>query len=153
MYSLDLKGCYDFSGASLWHEAAVYGHSHFISEFLVRELGIDHLLSVENCIDKARRHPLHTASRHGQLECVSTLLNLCSGNSEIINSQDIYGATPIHIAVLYNRSSVVKLLLQQPEIKLDVPMYDGLLPLDIAQKWGHLDCASLLLDIHKVSEL
>ena len=67
------------------------------------------LFSKVNIGDKFRMAPLHIASEHGHVACVSVLLD----HGAEIGVQAVGGASPLHQAAASGRVEVVRLLLRR----------------------------------------
>ena len=89
--------------------------------------------------------PLHQAVMLGRLESIRSLL--AAGAS--INAQDREGVTPLHFCSLQGQSSILRLFLAHPSIKLDdgINLADskGRTALHKAAYRGSADCIRLLL--------
>jgi ankyrin repeat protein len=83
---------------------------------------------------------IHLAAKFGYEEIVEILLNFCS-----VVSVDQDGYTPLHHAAMKGHSKVVRLLLLQREIKVDIMSSAQQTPLWLAASHGFDDTVSLLI--------
>ncbi|KAL3426554.1 oxysterol-binding protein [Phlyctema vagabunda] len=75
---------------------------------------------------------LHLAIQCAEQPVVEYVLSDGAGNVDI-NARDREGNTALHLAAAQGRSSIVKLLLEQPGINDSLANYQGRLPLDLAR--------------------
>ncbi|RAR13372.1 ankyrin repeat-containing protein [Stemphylium lycopersici] len=113
-------------------------------KLLVAEQGLD-----VDCPSLSDHHlaatPLHMAV-HRQLEEVVALLLAHKGIA--VNSKDTNRNTPLHRAVIHADPSldIVKLLLAQGDIDVNLKSSEGLRPVDVAVQRGHNELVSELLN-------
>jgi hypothetical protein len=66
------------------------------------------LQSAAECVDAAVVYPLHSAARNGHIDCLSILID--SGfDVDFVTDQ----GTPLHVAALFGKVAIVKLLLEK----------------------------------------
>lgn len=92
--------------------------------------------------DKYDRTALHWAASRGQTEIATLLLER---GAEINPPDGLDSWTPLHIALHFERSEIVKLLLEKNPV-LNAGSVTGATPLHIAAKSGHLEFVTLLLN-------
>jgi len=108
-------------------------------------------LVTANAKDENQRSFLHIAvmtTNVAFLEKIPTMM-------DSINMQDDQGNTPLHYSVIYNKLSMTKILLLNPQINPEIKNNDGDTPLMLAVKRETIDSLKLLLefthfDIHKI---
>ena len=61
---------------------------------------------------------------------------LVMDNRTDVNSQDDFGNTALHSAIELDKEEIVKLLLQQREIDIEITDCNGVTPGALAQKWN-----------------
>ena len=86
---------------------------------------------------------VHFAARHGNLNCLTTLLELGAEAT----AEDFYGWQAIHEAALYGHTECLQLLLENGT-KVDAAANNSNgpnTPLHYAARHGHLECVELLL--------
>ena len=109
-----------------------------------QEVLLEYLVSKgsrRNAVDVIGNSILAEASRLDHLECVISLIAM----SVDVNSQDIQGFTPIHVAAASNAWASVKALIGMGHADVDLPDYEGCTPLhDVCAK-GYSAVLSLLL--------
>eukprot|EP00116_Pleurobrachia_bachei_P000564 sb/3460826/ len=110
---------------------------------MVRIWGCD--VNVRSDMDTGGPSPLHTAIKHGALECVYVLL----GYHADLNLVDQKGWLPIHTASYYNQHLVVALLLSKDPTLIEETTQnkEELTPLLLAGSSGALDTVRALLDM------
>jgi hypothetical protein len=91
------------------------------------------------------------AVRTGDYDHVSNLLDYYGKN--LLNSQDHFGSSALHIAIMYDHHNVVRLLLSQPGININLQAYEESImgntysPIDVAIKYHQpIEMVQLLLD-------
>ncbi|OMP03356.1 hypothetical protein COLO4_10465 [Corchorus olitorius] len=68
-------------------------------------------------IDKKQQNILHLAAMNGNLEAVSYILKLPE-MEDLVNSPDVDGNIPLHLAAINYHSSVVRLLSKNPSVEI-----------------------------------
>ncbi|KAL6782637.1 hypothetical protein ACKKBG_A07550 [Auxenochlorella protothecoides x Auxenochlorella symbiontica] len=86
------------------------------------------------------RSPLHYAASKG---CVDIIPDLVSHGADV-NARDCTGATPLHRAASVGLTPVLRVLLDTPDVKLDVKDNYGQTPLSLACSGGHRVAALVL---------
>ena len=87
---------------------------------------------------------MHFAARHGNLNCLKTLLELGAEAT----ADDFYGWQAIHEAALHGHTECLELLLENGA-KVDAAAYNSNgpnTPLHYAARHGHVECVQLLLN-------
>jgi hypothetical protein len=94
---------------------------------------------------------------NGDYEACNALI--ASYDAELLNSQDIFGTTALHLALKYGHENLVELLLNQPEINPNLQAYqhtqtgNTYSPLDFAFKYDSSPkIAKLLLDANATTQ-
>lgn len=82
-----------------------------------------------NYIDFRQFKPIHYACECGNLQ----VLNLLLTHKADINAQNAFGDTPLHLAVKKNFLKIIKILLEDERIDVDMKNNEGYTPLDIAK--------------------
>jgi len=109
-----------------------------------------------NCRNKYGQTVLSCAAEQGQKEIVRLLLALHRSHSldkslpntmpvVELNATDIYSRTALFWAVLSGNETLVKLMIDCPEVKFDCKDKDGRTPLHLAVAWGYTGMVSTLL--------
>lgn len=80
------------------------------------------------CFEFDANSPLTTACMYGHVDLLPVLLQAGAN----INHENYYKQTPLHLAVCHRKPQVVKWLVQQKGIALNVRDKDGRTPLDLA---------------------
>eukprot|EP00945_MAST-04E_sp_MAST-4E-sp1_P004111 g4111.t1 len=103
-----------------------------------------------NCANGEGFTPVELATRHGHFRCVETLLQVrqivASANGldiELLNSQ---GKSLLHVAVTYNKPTIVSMLCEYASDLVDWPDKHGNTPLHTAGKYGKINCMKILLE-------
>lgn len=102
---------------------------------------------------------LHLAVQCAELNVIEYVLSAASASAESsvdINARDKDGNTPLHIASMLSRASVVKLLLDQKDIDETITNYQGKTALDMAKSpeiFQHLQLARSLYIESNVTKL
>jgi ankyrin repeat domain-containing protein 50 len=125
-------------GGAALHRAAVYDY-----------LGIVKLLLVHKDIDVNAYHsgwdhesPLMLASEYGHTDVVKVLLDRSD-----IKINDLSGDySALHLAVRYEQTETVKILLADPRIDVELRNQDGWPALVMAARYGYIPIAEALLD-------
>lgn len=112
-----------------------------IVKLFIEKLGCD-----PNRLDDHYYTPLHVASKHGKLQIVKYLINQC-GPSPDMNSSDMNRTSILHDAAHFGRYQVVRYLLDVVKMNPNVVNNDGLTPLSVAAKEGHLNIVAYLLKL------
>ena len=110
----------DKSGMTAYHYACSLGH--------IEAVKIVHLNYKESGIDNNGHSGLHHASKEGHLNVVKHLVS----NEKEIFLTDFDGNTPLHIAVRYNRVSIVKYFIENDYCDIKLRGENGRTPLVIA---------------------
>ncbi len=76
------------------------------------------------------------AARYGQYDLLQNLLN--TNDNCLINSQDKFGTSALHLAVMYGHQDVIKILLAHPKINTNLQAY---LNNEFSSKYSPLDMA------------
>ena len=87
--------------------------------------------------------PLHVAARHGQTDCVKTLVDV---GKAPVNVTDEWGWTALHIAAEAGSVEAVEVLLSHPSCDVSITDKDGLTAADDARRRRHDDIAALIED-------
>jgi ankyrin repeat protein len=127
-----------FRGGAALHRAAAYDY-----------LGIVKLLLAHKEIDVNAHHsgwghesPLMLAAENGHADVVKELL----GRSDIRINDLSGGYSALHLAVRYEQTEAVKLLLADPRIDVELRNQDGWPALVMAARYGYISIAEALLD-------
>jgi ankyrin repeat protein len=102
--------------------------------------------------DKFMKTPLHYACEFGYGPMVTFLIKqkVITNGKEIfdqdINSQDVFGNSPLHYAVLVNNINIVKLLLHSQLITINIKNKRLETPLFVALNKGYIEIFKLLLE-------
>jgi uncharacterized protein YegJ (DUF2314 family) len=89
--------------------------------------------------DGEGERPVHTAAKHGQVECLRLLAELGAD----VNAKTGQGVTPLHYASGYGEIGVVRYLLESGA-EVDPQEETGMTPIMAAQGGGHLEIVDLL---------
>jgi len=84
---------------------------------------------------------LLTSAKKGDIKKVVYCLDLGAD----VNTGDKYGFRPLHLAILYKCSDIVKLLLQRENIDINITNVGGYTPLHFAAVYGSIDFIEVLL--------
>lgn len=78
--------------------------------------------------------PLHIAAYFGDIEVIRELLKV---PNILVNSQDLLGHTPLHMAILHPKNAAaLRELLMVPTIDINITNNDGKTPLQLAQEFN-----------------
>lgn len=83
---------------------------------------------------KYKETPLHVAARKNMKSVVPFLLK----HDAPINAQDLYGNTALHLAASKGYNEVVRILIDNQEIQLNISNKEGLTPLHLAVESGFI---------------
>lgn len=87
--------------------------------------------------------PLHEAVKKGDLDILSLLIE----NGAEVDIQDNSGSTPLHLASGMGNERILSLLLRHQGVKqMDATNAEGLTPLRLAIRNGHVSIVKMLLD-------
>ncbi len=122
------------------HVAARWGHDAVVNCLITAGANVNIHSKFE------RRTPAHIAATHGWNDVIQLLVENSSGEG-VLDQRDIYGITPLHLAVRLGHMRVVETLLSEKR-KVDVNAYDndGWTALHLACEIGNVEMAKLLLD-------
>jgi tetratricopeptide (TPR) repeat protein len=84
---------------------------------------------------------IHDAARRGDVETVSQLLSREPG---LVNAKDLYGHTPLHLAVIYDQRRIVELLVEKGA-DINLMSTSGASALNYAEGHGRAEIAKLLI--------
>lgn len=101
-----------------------------------------------NCRDQIRRTVVHHVARVGN-EKILALLFDSSAELDVIDHQQY---TPLHIAVIFNRLSIVRFLLDSA-VDVSRRTLNGSTALDLARQWRHVECEKLIIDFMQYSSI
>lgn len=90
---------------------------------------------------KYKETPLHVAARKNMKSVVPFLLK----HDAPINAQDLYGNTALHLAASKGYNEVVRILIDNQEIQLNISNKEGLTPLHLAVESGFIYTVEVLL--------
>ncbi|OXU22126.1 hypothetical protein TSAR_000758 [Trichomalopsis sarcophagae] len=101
----------DDSGFSHFHIACMKSHLSAVKKFLQAGVNVNHVVS-SNQSNGPGYSPLHFAAKALSVGCVnqSSLVELLLRSKADVNSKDVQGQTPLHLACLQNDKRVGKLL-------------------------------------------
>eukprot|EP01040_Poterioochromonas_malhamensis_P012213 gene12213-13353_t len=102
-----------------------------------------------NCRDQVRRTVVHHVARVGN-EKILALLFDSSAELDVIDQVQQF--TPLHIAVIFNRLSIVRFLLDSA-VDVSRRTSSGLTALDLARQWRHTECEKLIIDFMQYSSI
>ena len=118
---------------AIYEEPLVFDHSLMV-DFLV-SMGADITLK-----DDRGDTPLHMACSFTELKIAEILL----GKGADINALNNAGDTPLHQVVKYYESVMVKFMLSQKNININIKNFAGFTPIDIAKAKGWDQIVKLL---------
>jgi ankyrin repeat protein len=113
----------DTDGLFPVHVAAITNKSKVILQFMKMCPGCDEL------VDKKHRNILHCAVEHGSIKVVWHFCRDPKFVSNMINSGDSEGNTPLHLAVKHGRGMIFSLLMMDMRVNLGNINHEGLTPL------------------------
>lgn len=107
------------------HIAAIKGHVHIVDQFFELYPNCGELL------DNNGRNALHCAIEHGRMKVVT---NICKSPSftQMMNTRDKQGNTPLHLAIKLGYASMAFPLMLDARVSLNATNNEGLTPLDVA---------------------
>ncbi|CAK9217049.1 unnamed protein product [Sphagnum troendelagicum] len=108
-------------------------------EELQRRLGDDALIRFVNTTDILDRSVLHYIAEEGCVDILRRLLGKCSSHMDV-NSVDLHGFTPLHLAIQNGHTGVVEVLLQLHNIDANVGAVNA----------SHLDQPMI---VHKINRM
>ena len=126
---------------------AVSGNHTAVARLLLEQEGID----ISICDKYGQRHnygesALHYAARFTKnSECLAILLARPELTSQMVNKKDMYGETPLWLAVCGGAADCVQVLLNDNRTDPNIKDEDGISPLMFAIKNNDVECAALLL--------
>mmetsp|Transcript_32249 Transcript_32249/g.51405 ORF Transcript_32249/g.51405 Transcript_32249/m.51405 type:complete len:156 (-) Transcript_32249:11-478(-) len=131
----------DSSGTTVWHEAAQHGRYEFMKKLF------DSGLVKDWSCDNNGRNMLHCAAREGKSDIAGLIIDFFEKQSadnkcEFIQTKDIDGATPLHLACVQGHPQVVRILLESganPASKCNA----GKTGLEYATHWKRDNCVKL----------
>ncbi len=91
---------------------------------------------------------VHSAVLFDSINSLQMILNYDAYQDyipELINAQDDYGSTPLHIAAQFKKNDILNLLLEK-EAKLNIQDLAGKTPLFLACEYGNLDALDKLIN-------
>ena len=91
--------------------------------------------------DNSKLTPLHQAAGGGHMKCCSQLLRTQA--SFMIDTQDLWGYTPLHRAVINQHDKVTELLLSHG-CSVNLPDEKKRVPLHVAASYGNMSAVSVL---------
>jgi ankyrin repeat protein len=91
---------------------------------------------------KKANHALLRAAENGKADAVKD----CIQAGAPAGATDDYGNTPLHKAAMHGHAGVIKLLLQEYAVEVNLKNVDGYTPLHLAALIGHLEALEILLD-------
>ncbi len=92
--------------------------------------------------------PLWVATRNNHHEVVRLLLELgADPNKRCINKGICHEEAPLHIAVGHNHTESLQLLLDHPDIEVDITMEEGVTPIFIAYQEDNLESFIMLVNV------
>ncbi|XP_052097446.1 uncharacterized protein LOC127732451 [Mytilus californianus] len=116
------------------YDAALYGASETL--ILLKSLGASF-----NTCDFSGRSPLHEATQSNKLRCVQVLLK---GGANP-NTVDWRGSTPLHYACGTGNANIVKCLMENKHVKVNIKDVNGRTPLLVAAYYCRNDIVCYLL--------
>ncbi|VDI63981.1 Hypothetical predicted protein [Mytilus galloprovincialis] len=116
------------------YDAALYGASETL--ILLKSLGASF-----NTCDFSGRSPLHEAAQSNKLRCVQVLLK---GGANP-NTVDWRGSTPLHYACGAGNANIVKCLMENKHVKVNIKDVNGRTPLLVAAYYCRNDIVCYLL--------
>ncbi|XP_063420163.1 uncharacterized protein LOC134705345 [Mytilus trossulus] len=116
------------------YDAALYGASETL--ILLKSLGASF-----NTCDFSGRSPLHEAAQSNKLRCVQVLLK---GGANP-NTVDWRGSTPLHYACGAGNANIVKCLMENKHVKVNIKDVNGRTPLLVAAYYCKNDIVCYLL--------
>ena len=120
---------------------ALNGRQTAMSRLLLEQEGID----ISIC-EYFGMTALHKAAWYAEnSECLAILLARPELTSQMVNKKDMYGETPLWLAVCGGAADCVQMLLNDNRTDPNIKDEDGISPLMFAIKNNDVKCAALLL--------
>ena len=121
---------------------ALWGKHTAVTRLLLEQEGID----INICDNEDGRSALHCAAVYAEnSECLAILLARPELTSQMVNKKDMYGETPLWLAVCGGAADCVQMLLNDNRTDPNIKDEDGISPLMFAIKNNDVECAALLL--------
>ncbi|KAF8034603.1 hypothetical protein BT93_C0800 [Corymbia citriodora subsp. variegata] len=111
-------------------------HEKILGEFHTPR-GMDTWPDLAEIKNKKVQNILHVAAKAGNDKAVQYILNECSEGDVIkkmVNSKDVDGNTPLHLASIHNHCQVMHYLTEEKTIELDLRNNNGWNALDVAME-------------------
>lgn len=106
---------------------------------------LDYIEDVNLVMDQKGNNPLHLASKNGNHEHYTAIVNLLIEKGADINATNNFGSTPLHWASKEGHSEVVNLLINK-RANIHIVDSSGNTPLHLASLVGHAEVVNLLIE-------
>lgn len=133
--------CGDGEGLSALHYAAIFDRLQTMDSLF--SFAKDQI--IVDAQDRYGWAPLHCACYHGNVQCVSRLLDAGAR----VNITDKNGKTPLHVASAQGRNAVVDLLTSRSDVTINARDKRGMTPLHDAAFKGHQKTYNLLTRVEQ----
>lgn len=102
--------------------------------------------SFENSANHSERNinnlpDINTAAYYGLKETTSSLIAQMAPNRQMLNTQDKQGNTPLHNAISQGHKTIVKQLIDIPNVDINQPNHAGTTTAFLALQYGYIDYA------------